>query len=519
MGPALILTSAFTAPSASASFGEFTGYITRAGALARSPDRTIKEDIELSLINSKIFAESQTNELVMASDGKGETAAEAKDLITKNRDELNRYLRYMTRARALVNESDLSEEQQDELRRLEKELDKTKSGDGLAKRYFGTFSETGHNLTERQVLDMQQAFNRGQANGSVLFEDVVSFNNDFLAKMGIYDPSINHLNEDTLVKAGRAMMTTMQDAEGLNNVQWMASFHRNTKHVHIHFASVEQINTRELVMIAPTKDGELEMIQPRGKRKQSTIDRMKSTFAGELVDRTREREMISELRNGLIKNIRTMLSEEREPTDKMLELYQRLPEKRSQWSYAYLHDDRKDLLDDIVKDLMQDDPKYDEYQRSVAKSHEIDVSLYGHSERESKNYEQNKQADLDRRLGNQVLKYLKNVDDGVKQSGATPQSQRPLSKEFLEDFAKGLDEEQQKTRREEQQRRIRRENQSREFEDHPADPELEGRIKQFKVKNAIRHDLNTLKKSMSNYTDPDKFRAMQEYERHSGLAI
>ncbi|WP_430051045.1 relaxase MobL [Niallia taxi] len=75
-----------------------------------------------------------------------------------------------------------------------------------------------------------------------------------------------------------------------------ASIHRNTKHIHIHYGTVELKNTRELINV---KENGASYLTPKGKRKQKTIDNMKRTFANALIDRTAELSRISELRNTL----------------------------------------------------------------------------------------------------------------------------------------------------------------------------------------------------------------------------
>ncbi|WP_275689697.1 relaxase MobL [Enterococcus faecalis] len=77
----------------------------------------------------------------------------------------------------------------------------------------------------------------------------------------------------------------------------MASIHRNTKH--IHFALVENRNTRDEKVVKI--NGE-EFVQPKGIRKQSTLDAMKQAYGRELRDyalgneRVKKFERKSELR-------------------------------------------------------------------------------------------------------------------------------------------------------------------------------------------------------------------------------
>ncbi|HAQ7002655.1 TPA: hypothetical protein IX843_002900, partial [Enterococcus faecium] len=74
-----------------------------------------------------------------------------------------------------------------------------------------------------------QIFQRGQQKGSIIYQDVVSHDNSYLEKMGLYDPKTDTLDEEGLKAAGRKMMETLFEKEQLNETgYWMATIHRNT---------------------------------------------------------------------------------------------------------------------------------------------------------------------------------------------------------------------------------------------------------------------------------------------------
>lgn len=60
-------------------------------------------------------------------------------------------------------------------------------------------------------------------------------------------------------------------------ISLFASIHRNTDNIHIHFSTIKQKPSREL----QEWNGE---ILPRGKRRQSTMDTMKTSFGNELLE-------------------------------------------------------------------------------------------------------------------------------------------------------------------------------------------------------------------------------------------
>ena len=113
------------------------------------------------------------------------------------------------------------------------------------------------------LKEIKQIFQRGQQKGSIIYQDVVSHDNSYLEKIGLYDPKTDTLDEEGLKAAGRKMMETLFEKEQLNETgYWMATIHRNTKHIHIHFAVVEKKNTRK-----PYTESEngVSYIVPKGK--------------------------------------------------------------------------------------------------------------------------------------------------------------------------------------------------------------------------------------------------------------
>lgn len=124
----------------------------------------------------------------------------------------------------------------------------------------------------------------------------------------MYDSKTDTLDERGLIHASRAMMKELMEKENLSDsAQWMASIHRNTKHIHIHFALVENRNTRDEKVVKI--NGE-EFVQPKGVRKQSTLDAMKQTYGRELRDyalgneRVKKLERKSELRNKIVQEVK-----------------------------------------------------------------------------------------------------------------------------------------------------------------------------------------------------------------------
>lgn len=109
----------------------------------------------------------------------------------------------------------------------------------------------------------------------------------------------------------------------------MASIHRNTKH--IHFTLVENRNTRDEKVVKI--NGE-EFVQPKGIRKQSTLDAMKQAYGRELRDyalgneRVKKFERKSELRNEIVQEMKLETNYSKKELRLLNEIYQELPEKK-----------------------------------------------------------------------------------------------------------------------------------------------------------------------------------------------
>ncbi|AMB93098.1 hypothetical protein AWM71_07370 [Aerococcus christensenii] len=76
---------------------------------------------------------------------------------------------------------------------------------------------------------------------------MVSFDNQFLEKHGLYNSKTQELDEKRLQMAARKMMTVLIKEDDLHDARWMASIHRNTDNIHIHLATVEQTPSKRSI--------------------------------------------------------------------------------------------------------------------------------------------------------------------------------------------------------------------------------------------------------------------------------
>lgn len=428
--PGVILTSQFTTPSAK-SFTKYIDYMSRKEALLEKGEAiTTEEIVELERINNGL---SNT----VLSIGQVERSTDDKDdnrMTDKEKEALSilksenyfqdtnydyeKYISYMSRNYALENKPNRSESEEKELAVVRKKIFEVTGAhdDNPPEIEFiksGAFSINKKIMTEKDLIDVKETIKSAQNRGSVMFQDVISFDNEFLEKEKLYDPNTNELNEKRIQDATRKMMDQMFDDEKMDSGYWFATIHRNTKHIHIHISTVENINSRKNILVK--KDG-FEYYEPKGKRKQKTIDNMKSVFANELVDRTVELTRISELRNTLVKDIKEIYSTEKENLQLLNELYKELPANRKYWQYGsrYLADETRNKIDVLTTSLMKDNPNYQEYLEKTTEESVYRKELFGESTRSDKDYAENQKKDIHKRLGNSLLKEMRNTSDNLE---------------------------------------------------------------------------------------------------------
>ena len=88
-------------------------------------------------------------------------------------------------------------------------------------------------------------FKTAHENGSIMWQDVISFHNPWLEEQGIYDAKTKTLDEkvngcDTACDERNAEKGGVRKSS-----TWSAAIHFNTNNIHIHVATVEPFPTRE----------------------------------------------------------------------------------------------------------------------------------------------------------------------------------------------------------------------------------------------------------------------------------
>lgn len=291
---------------------------------------------------------------------------------------------------------------------------------------------------EQQKNSLKRLFQIAQQNGSPLWQDVISFDNSWLIKCNMIDAT-GQVDEAKMKNIVRVAVEEMLKAEHMeDSAIWTASIHYNTDNIHVHIATVEPVPTRKKAWIKDKETGRWEE-QYRAKRKQSTLDKMKSRVANLLMDRTEEHNLITDLIRGSVnlkKEQEIDLSSFRKTKSLFQKALMNLPEDRSQWRYGYHSIDKaRPYIDKIVDLYLEHYYKNEMQELHILLDEEADVlrEKYGEGSR-YQNYKQTKLDDLKKRMGNAVLTELRVYDkEKTKQLyGSRKSYNRPSLKQHYE---------------------------------------------------------------------------------------
>lgn len=257
------------------------------------------------------------------------------------------------------------------------------------------FTKDKHSLTEKEVKKLKKDFDKAQLNGSNMWQEVFSFDNEFLEANGLYDSENGALDEEKIQEATRRAMEELSKREGFKDLTWSASLHYNTDNIHVHISSVE---------INPSRE--------RGKFKPRTLYNMKSSFVNSLLDKQKDLDKINSLiRDNLIQGKKEMSFKEDIEMRKMVkEIVKKLPSDKRQWHYNYNSmQEVRPLIDNLTKYYIETYKK-DEFKELVDRLEKEDKfykEVYGKRKVETTTYKDNKIQDLYTRMGNTILKEIK----------------------------------------------------------------------------------------------------------------
>jgi hypothetical protein len=283
------------------------------------------------------------------------------------------------------------------------------------------FTDSHPNLDESELMKMKRTFEAATENGSVMWQDVFSFKNDWLIEHGYLDEDTHELDEQKIQDATRLAMRVMLEKEGMQaSAKWTASIHYNTDNIHVHVATVEENPTRELITFFD-KELKRDVTEVKGYRPRSTVKAMKRAFSNQLLGLQQERAKISELSSQIIVASRTEdgLLTLQAYSREVSKLIEALPTQKGYQKYGYAEKfGFKAPLDNLIETFIELNyplvfNEIKERQAYVSKEEEAAFGDY-------KTSTENKLGTLYTRLGNALLNHVREsgmMDRPQKKSG------------------------------------------------------------------------------------------------------
>lgn len=273
---------------------------------------------------------------------------------------------------------------------------------GNPKKSGSLFTNEKDFMSKEEVRELKSKFELAQKSKSMMWQDVFSFNNDWLIEHGYFNPKTKVLDEKKIRSAIRKSMSELVKEKGENDLIWSASIHYNTKHIHIHVASVE---------LNPQKEKFKLPVEERGKIKLSTLKTIKSKFINEMRNRDdfyKELDVLA--RDNMIGSKKEYsFMKDKVLREKMLGMLQYMPKDKRQWNYErikeakpYINSLTKYYLDNFCKEDLKRFNELLEIDRAEQ------IKIYGIPKDTQKLKETHyKEKDLYKRMGNTILKELK----------------------------------------------------------------------------------------------------------------
>lgn len=281
------------------------------------------------------------------------------------------------------------------------------------------FTSSKDSITKTDAESLKEDFKVAEKNGSPMWQDVISFDNEWLEEQGLYDQKNNKLDEGKLKNVVRSTMNNLFQSENMeHSALWTASFHYNTDNIHVHIATVEPIPTRKKIKYYDNENGEWKE-EYRAKRKQGSLDRMKSTVVNQIVDRTETYQRLDELIKGTVQQKREsdikFFNDER--LSKLLfQTMTLLPDDLRQWKYGYESiNDARPYIDEIVDIYLDAHHEEDMQELNQLLDEQVTLSkrLYGEDSAHEK-YKDTKLDELKKRMGNAVLTEMRDYQMGER---------------------------------------------------------------------------------------------------------
>lgn len=301
---------------------------------------------------------------------------------------------------------------------------------GNPEKTTGLFTNDKEIQSQQEKQQLKQIFQTAQEKGSLMWQTVISFDNRWLEKNGLYNSVTGILDEDRLRGITRSAVQKMLEKEKLGNAVWSAAIHYNTDNIHIHIATVEPEPMREQkeyiqydykkengrYVKTPRLDNQGNPITKReykGRFKQSSLETCKREMVNQIInERENNLKINSIIRDSILKQkTNHPLSRDQDLCRQFLQLYQKMPNvNRNLWNYnnPIMHS-LKDEIDQLSLCYLEKYHKeeFTQFQKMIAEQAEKYREAYGGKS----DYAGGKLQDLYTRMGNAILKEMREYDN------------------------------------------------------------------------------------------------------------
>lgn len=272
----------------------------------------------------------------------------------------------------------------------------------------GLFTADKDSLSPEEKLKLKGIMDMAQSKGSLMWDTIISFDNEWLEMNHLFNPDEKYLDEQKIKEYVRAGISTMLDAEKMGNAVWSAAIHYNTDNIHIHVATVEPVPMREIMKYN-------DKTVYRGKFKGSSIAQCKSVIANKILSQTLENQKINTIiRKNIIEGKKNnYIIEDPEMAAQFLHIFEQLPHDRRTWKYnmnamAKLRPELDRLSKMYIAKYHRQD--HEELRSLLIRQQNLYARAYGDKKEGTNEYAENKMRDLYTRLGNCILKELSAYD-------------------------------------------------------------------------------------------------------------
>ena len=282
---------------------------------------------------------------------------------------------------------------------------------GNPEKSSGLFTADKDSLTYAEKKELKSIFEMAQNNESLMWQTVISFDNRWLEKNGLYDPEKKVLDEQKVKETVRKAINRLMESEGMDHAVWSAGIHYNTDNIHVHVATVEPYPMREKMLY----EGNLEV---RGKFKQSNLNKCKSVIVNEIAQ---TKEINFRINQIIRKDIVDYLKEYELAADPVMkekflglcEEISSIPKNMMNYNNRAMAPYRSRL--DEISRLFLDQycpEKYQELTEILDRQSKLYEEAYGGQK--FNYYKEDKLQDLMQRMGNASLKSVRSYLDGLE---------------------------------------------------------------------------------------------------------